>query len=559
MNAIQEESPVGDSQKNGYIERAVLEVQALARALVHETREWRQAKFELARPIVIWGIRYSSQLLNRPRRPGDDGRAASGRREVRPRRRRLSEFGELPTFLTVAVGERWRKLDGRFRAGVYVGLVDGADEVIVLTGEGYFKANAIRRPPEAQRGDRIFAESCKGLPWRGPEKSGDDAEVAVPCLAAAPIVPEEELPPPQVGRPAAGPRRVYVRREVELRPVAGGGYGRADGCPGCSAAKAGKTAAACSDACRARIDRPTAQDAESNIRLEEAKKGKTEEVGPSAPRAAPRTATAASPGSASASAAAVPEEEWAPDVEMGAKVPALPDVVTEAEGAGARGSGDLGSIAKQVTYDLGKICAMRLEVSVVDSFEKTVSEIFGRGEFLERSREFGQQLGFALDLRAGWDSRGPKQKKDAMALRSWQKPILLIGSARCAAWAALLTFDGASEETVKRFVEEAANRAGARAITRRGQIGDTNYSQHEGPNAARSWRARGIQGMLLIEAAHYARNDQCEAGHAVAVKNLFGQVEDLIAQARGGWMTKSIRIARGAREVSAPEPPRRIS
>ena len=143
-----EESPVGDSQKNGYVERAIWEVQSFTRVLVHKAVELHNAKFHAAHPLVAWNIRYSSQLLNRFQRSGDDGRTAFERRKGRPYRRRLPEFGELVMFLTVADGKHRRKLDERFHAGMYVGLVDRTDEVIVLTKGGYYKANTIRRLPE---------------------------------------------------------------------------------------------------------------------------------------------------------------------------------------------------------------------------------------------------------------------------------------------------------------------------------------------------------------------------------------------------------------------------
>ena len=52
-----EESPVGDSQKNGYVERAIWEVQSLTRALVRKAVELHNTKFHAAHPLVVWAIR----------------------------------------------------------------------------------------------------------------------------------------------------------------------------------------------------------------------------------------------------------------------------------------------------------------------------------------------------------------------------------------------------------------------------------------------------------------------------------------------------------------------
>ena len=88
----------------------------------------------------------------------------------------------------------------------------------------------------------------------------------------APEVPPEHVLPPPVGEPA-GPRsrRVYIRRDVEIRK-----YGVTIGCPGCMAITAGTTAQGHSDECRARIEQKMLEDVtgEGAMRLEEATRRK---------------------------------------------------------------------------------------------------------------------------------------------------------------------------------------------------------------------------------------------------------------------------------------------
>ena len=73
--------------------------------------------------------------------------------------------------MTVAERKHRKKIEERFRCGMFVGLVDRSDEVIVLTPDGFYNVNTLRRLPEQQRGDNIFAESCRGLPLVGPRRS----------------------------------------------------------------------------------------------------------------------------------------------------------------------------------------------------------------------------------------------------------------------------------------------------------------------------------------------------------------------------------------------------
>ena len=49
ITVVPEESPVGDSQANGYIERAVWEVQAMVRVLIHRAGELHGA----AKPLSL--------------------------------------------------------------------------------------------------------------------------------------------------------------------------------------------------------------------------------------------------------------------------------------------------------------------------------------------------------------------------------------------------------------------------------------------------------------------------------------------------------------------------
>ena len=249
-----EESPVGDSQKNGVIERCIWEVESLARINVHQASEMHRTKFALTHPLRIWAVHYAGQLLSRFQRSAADGKTAYERRKGKHYKRQLPWFGECVMFLTVAKGKRRQKYEDRFVLGCFVGLVDRSDEVYVLTETGAYKANCMRRLPAEQKGDALFASRLKGLPWcMVPGEQSTLLDVK-PFLATEPIVPEDQLPLrlPSVG--SSEPRRVYIRREVELRPRAEGGYGLTDGCPGCDAARSGLVPRPHSEACRRRIE-----------------------------------------------------------------------------------------------------------------------------------------------------------------------------------------------------------------------------------------------------------------------------------------------------------------
>ena len=270
-----EEAPKGDSQRNGVVERAIWEVEAQVRVLMHHAAEMHSMSFTTAHPLAVWAPTYAGQLLSRFQRARHDGRTAYERRRGKPYRRRLPAFGELVMFMTVAEGKKRAPQDGgAVQAWRLLRLVDRSDEVKVISPEGAFKVSVIRRLPPEQRGDKLFMEKCRGLPWGSPGAEGaGEVEGVVPYLAAAPVVPDAELPPALPAKPRdGGPRRVYIRREVELRPVAEGGFGLTAGCRGCDAVQMGTAATAHSEDCRRRIEHAMLQQTQAAERVMAAKK-----------------------------------------------------------------------------------------------------------------------------------------------------------------------------------------------------------------------------------------------------------------------------------------------
>ena len=76
MIAKPEESPVGDSKKNGYIERAIWEVQSMVRTLVHQANEMHGAVFNVDHALIVWAVRYAGQVISCFQCASDDGKTA---------------------------------------------------------------------------------------------------------------------------------------------------------------------------------------------------------------------------------------------------------------------------------------------------------------------------------------------------------------------------------------------------------------------------------------------------------------------------------------------------
>eukprot|EP00971_Amphidinium_carterae_P169918 3366718-Amphidinium_carterae.2 len=134
-----------------------------------------------------------------------------------------------------------------------------------------------------QRGDEKVIQQMQGLPWKlrpGFTLPGEEPEVYRGVRIDSKPTQVTELPPVL---PAAsnlggqtGPRRVYLRREVEMRPVAEGGYGLTENCRGCKAIQEGRTAIAHEEHCRRRVEAEMLRVGLDTHRVEAARKRKAD-------------------------------------------------------------------------------------------------------------------------------------------------------------------------------------------------------------------------------------------------------------------------------------------
>ena len=156
--------------------------------------------------------------------------------------------------------------ESRWQEGIFLGILVGgvgASDYANRTPEGVQPGRAIKMVPEIDAWDTELLLAVKGLPWDR-RRADPAARIRLP----APEVPPEHVLPPTVGE-FAGPRarRVYIRRDVEIRK-----HGVTIGCLGCMAVTVGSTAQGHSDECRARIEQKILEDTtgEGPMRLEEA-------------------------------------------------------------------------------------------------------------------------------------------------------------------------------------------------------------------------------------------------------------------------------------------------
>ena len=477
VDVILEESGTAESQQNAVVERAIWEIQSTARTLVHACLEHHRVQVPLKHPLRIYAVEYAGQLLNRSQRAAKDNRTAYEIRKGKPYRRKLPPFGEAVMYMPVSTVRRRRKFEDRWETGIYLGLVERSNMLLVGTTRGVFKVNCVKRLPEIQSSDPELLKSIVGVPWDPvPGEAGGQTVDYEPLRATEPIVPDAELPPrvPKPRSPEAIPRRFYIRREVELRA-----YGFSDNCPGCAAAFEGRSARPHTQDCRNRIEAAIMADERYEVRqrVEEAHRRRGEAGAP--PDRRPGGAQILRPGEVagevpteagehamSDQSGSVPEVSTStradaqsrPDSpEAGSTVPARNPGQDQAtpraeagdtvlrrgevrtgedpvgsphERAAKRARREVAEIVGELMH-LGAAIGPRLREAIKQPTKNDVdmieSEVFCKRRFTDQTSRWGVHPGVALDLSASWNLQNQTHVEQAESLRSIVRPKLLIG------------------------------------------------------------------------------------------------------------------------------------
>ncbi|CAK0797196.1 unnamed protein product [Prorocentrum cordatum] len=165
VDVILEESSTSESQQNAVVERAIWEVQSTARTLVHACLEHHRVQVPLKHPLRIYAVEYAGQLLNRSQPAAKDSRTACEIRKGKTYRRKLPPFGEAVMYMPMSTARRRRKFEDRWETGIYLGLVERSNMLLVGTPRGVFKVNCVKRLPEIQSSDPELLKSIVGVPW----------------------------------------------------------------------------------------------------------------------------------------------------------------------------------------------------------------------------------------------------------------------------------------------------------------------------------------------------------------------------------------------------------
>ena len=269
---VPEQSPKRESKSNGEIERAVQEVQGMARTLKEATEQKLGIELDAKMAILAWLVEYGATLYSLFQR-GEDGMTPIQRLKGRAWKIELPEFAEMIEFM-----KRTRhKLSARWEEGVYLGIKIRTSEKIVGTSEGIFVVQSVRRKPLQDRWNADKVSKLWGVPWKltQAEENGQTEIIELPYPIE--IEPEMSEVPNVMAEAHEGTkniRRTYLTKK-DLQT-----HGYTKGCPACGAISGGfdRSGVVHNDECRKRLEGKLKEDPVGNERIQKTEQKANERI-----------------------------------------------------------------------------------------------------------------------------------------------------------------------------------------------------------------------------------------------------------------------------------------
>ena len=147
-DAALENSPVGESESNGAVERAIQSWEGQVRTMKDALECRLGSPVPPDHAIMTWLVEYAASLLRRCL-VGADGRTAHEKVKGRASRRPVAEFAEKVWYKPLH--DKKTKLDMVLEEVIFVGVIDRSDEALVAVESGVVKCRDIRRQAEEHR------------------------------------------------------------------------------------------------------------------------------------------------------------------------------------------------------------------------------------------------------------------------------------------------------------------------------------------------------------------------------------------------------------------------
>ena len=254
---IQEDSSKADSASNGFIEKAVQEIEGMIRTIRHHVEEKTGKKMSKGSAAMVWLIEQAGSLISRYKM-GSDGLVPYKRVKGKMPSNFIMPWGEkvlyMPPKATAIEGDdgkrhRKTKDDYRYEFGIYLGIKSDSNDSWVGTASGkVITARSLRRVSEDQKWSMEDIEKILGLPWDLKATRGGEATAELEVPARAVEAPADI--PPAFQKAATEVRRMKIPRDFIIK------HGPTSGCDHCQGITIGREKGpGHSEACRIRMEK----------------------------------------------------------------------------------------------------------------------------------------------------------------------------------------------------------------------------------------------------------------------------------------------------------------
>ena len=260
-----ENSPVGESQSNGFVEEAIKDVEEMVGTLLISLEEKIDGRLPQESPIIAWCIEYAATLLNYFKE-GKDGKTPLERHRGLKHDRPVAEFGERVLYLPLdRKSHPVQCPEPRYEDGIWLGMDVRTTEVLIGTPSGIVRARSVRRRPEEERFSAQELSNISGTPWN-PTPGIDARQLSAAAVLPPEVITDEVLaddpPPPPVEPGLTGRRTQLKKSDFET-------HGYTPGCPGCSKLEYdGVARSGHNEICRKRMEDLLSQTSEGKTRVD---------------------------------------------------------------------------------------------------------------------------------------------------------------------------------------------------------------------------------------------------------------------------------------------------
>ena len=171
---ILEESPVAESSSNGAAENAIRHVQGQFRTLKAQLEGKLGGKLPITHPVWTWLMEWSALTISRYHIDKKDGLTAYQRSSGKTCLTAIASFGERVMYRVLDNKHVLDKHEGRYKTGIWLGLIARTDESLIGTEAGVVKASAVKRLGEDSKWLMEEVQKVCGCPWKPvPTVEGD--------------------------------------------------------------------------------------------------------------------------------------------------------------------------------------------------------------------------------------------------------------------------------------------------------------------------------------------------------------------------------------------------